>query len=243
MPSSPNISSISAPVSFQLRLSRRRRTISLAVTDRGELVVYAPRGVSRKRLQRLVEENRTWIIKKQEERRQAWDRIQPGWVYYRGQAFLLQVISEASVPVRLLDGFCVVSPGPEGVWPGLLAWYLKEAEAFLAASLKALASRMHLTPPRMEVRDWRRRWGECRPGLNLRFNWRLILLPPEILDYVVAHELMHLRVPGHPSAFWQELGKYLPDYALRRRWLNYYGPPFLTWRLEEGTDSTSISRP
>jgi predicted metal-dependent hydrolase len=89
---------------------------------------------------------------------------------------------------------------------------------------------MELAVPPLEVRDWRRRWGECHPDRTLRFNWRLVLLPPEILDYVVVHELAHLIVPGHPPPFWQEVGKYLPDYAPRRRWLKQYGGPFLLWR-------------
>lgn len=233
MSSSRTTVSLSGLIPFQLRLSRRRRTISLTVTDQGELVVYAPLTVSREKLHSLVEKNRKWILKKQEERRQAWVQIQPGRMYYRGQAFPLRLSPEGSVPVRLLDGCCLVTPGPEGIWPELWAWYLKEAEAHLAASLKAWASRMHLTPPPLKLRNWRRRWGECRPGISLRFNWRLILLPPEVLEYVVVHELVHLRVPGHSSAFWQELNNYLPDYEPRRRWLNRYGAPFLTWRLKE----------
>jgi hypothetical protein len=81
-----------------------------------------------------------------------------------------------------------------------------------------------------ELRDWKRRWGECQVDGKLRFNWRLILLPPEIIDYVVAHELAHLQVPGHNPRFWREVEAVMPDWAPRRRWLNRYGAPFLLWR-------------
>jgi predicted metal-dependent hydrolase len=217
---------------FQIRWSRRRRRVALVVTDQGELVVYAPMSASQKVLEGFIEKNRAWILQKQEERRRAWAQIKPGQVYYQGQAFPLRLVPESPEPVRLLENACHLAGDPEEVWPRLLAWYLKEAEFLLVHRVKEFASRMNLTPPPVEVRDWRRRWGECRPGQSLRFNWRLVLLPPEILDYVVVHELVHLKVPGHPPSFWREMGKYLPDYAARRRWLNRQGGPFLAWRLD-----------
>jgi hypothetical protein len=59
-----------------------------------------------------------------------------------------------------------------------------------------------------------------------------VLLPLDILDYVVAHEVTHLAVPGHPPRFWQKLAKIMPDWEARRRWLNRYGSPFLLWNME-----------
>ena len=82
----------------------------------------------------------------------------------------------------------------------------------------------------MELKDWKRRWGECHPDGTLKFNWRLIMLPPEVIDYVVVHELAHLKVPGHNPRFWGQVATLLPDYASRRRWLNRAGAPFLRWQ-------------
>ena len=73
--------------------------------------------------------------------------------------------------------------------------------------------------------------GRMPPGpAHLRFNWRLIMLPPEIIDYVVVHELAHLLAPGHNPRFWGVVAAILPDYQARRRWLNRYGSPFLLWQ-------------
>ena len=82
----------------------------------------------------------------------------------------------------------------------------------------------------MELKGWKRRWGECHPDGTLKFNWRLILCPPVVIDYVVVHELAHLKVAGHNPRFWGQVAKVLPDYAARRRWLNREGAPFLLWR-------------
>jgi predicted metal-dependent hydrolase len=99
----------------------------------------------------------------------------------------------------------------------------------VAARVGLFAQAMGLKAGPIQVRDWKGRWGECHLEKGLRFNWRLILLPPEVLDYVVVHELAHLKVPGHPREFWHQVAKVLPDWALRRRWLNREGAPFLVW--------------
>ena len=80
------------------------------------------------------------------------------------------------------------------------------------------------------IRDMKTRWGSCAANGNLNFNWLLILAPPEVLDYVVVHELCHRREMNHSQAFWKEVEKILPDYRERQKWLKDNG-----WRLmEEG---------
>ncbi|MEW6658860.1 MAG: M48 family metallopeptidase [Thermodesulfobacteriota bacterium] len=108
-----------------------------------------------------------------------------------------------------------------------------QLEFWVPRIIKHYARDLGLKGLRVELREWRRRWGECRFQEALRFNWRLILLPLEILDYVVVHELAHLLEPGHNPRFWQRVEETLPDYRQRRYWLNRYGTPFLLWTLDE----------
>jgi predicted metal-dependent hydrolase len=217
-------------LTFQLQSSRRRRSVGLTVTVRGELVVHAPQGMSLPDIQAIITRNLAWVVKKQAERQEAWARLEPGKVYYRGQALTLQLIT-AGPGVCLADGLVQVGVKTVGQdpWPQLLKWYLREAETLLTGRVRHFAPIMGLTPPFLELRDWRRRWGECHTAGRLRFNWRLVFLPPEIMEYLVVHELAHLIVPGHPPRFWQTVGRYLADYAHHRRWLKLYGSPFLTW--------------
>lgn len=73
-------------------------------------------------------------------------------------------------------------------------------------------------------------WVTPLDQAHLRFNWRLIMLPPEIIDYVVVHELAHLLAPGHNPRFWNVVAAVLPNWQKRRQWLNRYGSPFLLWQ-------------
>lgn len=222
----------SGGLKYRLRVSKRRRTVGLKITDAGELVVYAPRGLSQKAIHGVIEKNMAWIARKQAEWREAWARLKPDKVYHQGKALHLRMVPPGVADVRLGEGALLVPAGmaPEGLWSLLLAWYRREAESLLAQRVQHFAPQLGLATPPLELRDWRRRWGECHPKGRLRFNWRLVLLPPEIMDYVVVHELAHLLVPGHPPRFWQEVEKFLPDFAARRRWLQRFGAPFLRWR-------------
>lgn len=219
----------------RIRRSPRRRTIGLTVTLAGEVVIAAPRGVSGEVLLQALNRHRAWIERKVAERREAWDRLTEGAVFFGGQAYKLVLDPEAAAPVArdAAGEIRVRAATAPGAWPLLRAWYRREAERLIRERVIRYAGKMGLKVLRVELREWKRRWGECHPLEALRFNWRLILLPPEVLDYVVVHELAHLREPGHTPRFWQGVEGVLPDYRQRRQWLDRYGAPFLVWRLDE----------
>ena len=215
-----------------IKWSRRRRSIGLTVSAEGRIIISAPLGASQSLLLQILTKNQAWIKRKVAEREESWARLAPGAVFFGGQAYRLILDPEAAVPVVLGDKeIRVKAATADAAWPLLEAWYRREAEEKIRERVNHYAREMGLAVPRVELRQWQRRWGECRPQEDLRFNWRLILLPPEMLDYVVVHELTHLRAPGHAPRFWQEVGQVLPDYRQRRLWLNRYGTPFLLWGL------------
>lgn len=214
--------------------SRRRRTIGLVVTAAGNLEVAAPWGTPQAKIAQVVAQHRPWIERKAAARREAWARLKPGTAFYLGQPYRLHVVRGSRAAVELgADQITIQLPAAGSApWPTLTDWYHQQAERLLGERVKYFSLRLGLNGGQVQVKDWKSRWGECRPrqGGLLRFNWRLVMLPPEILDYVVAHELTHLKEAGHNRRFWRQVATVLPDYAHRRRWLNLYGTPFLTWQ-------------
>lgn len=85
------------------------------------------------------------------------------------------------------------------------------------------AKRMAVDYNRIAVRAAKTRWGSCSAQGNLNFHWKLVLMPPEILDYVVVHELAHRKEMNHSQRFWAEVERILPDYKARRKWLKEFG--------------------
>ena len=103
----------------------------------------------------------------------------------------------------------------------------ERARSVLAQRTAYFARQIGVTYGRITVRDQKTRWGSCSQAGNLNFNFRLILAPPEVLDYVVVHELCHRRQMNHSAQFWQEVAQVLPDYRARKAWLTENG-----WRLK-----------
>jgi predicted metal-dependent hydrolase len=114
--------------------------------------------------------------------------------------------------------------------------FVSEVEARLAVrELVAMlveeeAPALGVVPARIQIRDQRSRWGSCSTRGTLSFNWRLVLAPFEVLDYVVVHELCHLREPNHSRRFWSLVEKRRPDWQAQRDWLHEHGPELLAFR-------------
>jgi predicted metal-dependent hydrolase len=216
---------------IEYRVSLRRKSIGIQVTTAGKVVVSLPRGATQDSLAQALEKHRAWIEAKVAERQAAWGQIKPGEAYLLGEAFRLTVLRGAPGAVSLNGPeICVPLPAGADPWPRLVGWYAERALTQLQARVAHFAVTMGLAPGPVELKGWKRRWGECHPDGTLRFNWRLILCPPMVIDYVVVHELAHLKIAGHNPRFWGVVAKVLPDYAARRRWLNREGSPFLLWR-------------
>lgn len=237
MPSKKKFSQEAAPtVSFPytVHYSRRRRRLALAVTLSGEVVVHAPSGTSEAAIRQALERHRDWLARKLAARKSALAALVPGCAYVLGRPLPVRLEMGQPPAVALLgDRLELRLPAGADPWPYLVSWYREMAGADLKVRVAHFAPRLGLTVAAVELRDWRSRWGECRPAQGLlRFHWRLILLAPELVDYVVVHELTHLQVPGHPPRFWAKLAETLPDWQDRRRRLNTEAAPFLRWRLE-----------
>lgn len=102
----------------------------------------------------------------------------------------------------------------------------KAAEEVFLQRSEYFANLLNVHFSRITIREQKTRWGSCSSNRNLSFNWKLMLAPPEILDYVVVHELCHLKEMNHSPAFWHEVEQILPDYAHRKKWLKDNG-----WKL------------
>lgn len=105
--------------------------------------------------------------------------------------------------------------------------YRKEAGKILSAKAEYFGRNMKVSYERIFIKDQKSCWGSCSARKNLNFNWRLVLMPEEILDYVMVHELAHLKQLNHSPEFWRIVEEVLPDYKVRRKWLKENGKYFI----------------
>src|SRR5206468_5218175 len=122
-----------------------------------------------------------------------------------------------------IDGAPVPAPAGDPV-----RWYRSRAREAITAAVCREADRLGLHGyERIRIGDQRTRWGSCSARGTLSFNWRLVLAPLEVLDYVVVHELAHLLVPNHSPHFWQLVEHRRPQWRAQRAWLREHGPELL----------------
>lgn len=113
----------------------------------------------------------------------------------------------------------------EAIRRAVIGWYRARAEDRLRTRVAHWWPHFGRgEPPRVLIRDQRRRWGSCAPDGTLRFNWRVVMVRPALIDYVVVHELAHLDLKGHSGAFWSAIGRLMADFEDRRASLRLAGP-------------------
>ena len=120
--------------------------------------------------------------------------------------------------------------GPRDQAPAAIErWYRREARDRLEEAVTREARRLGVGFARISVRDQRSRWGSCSARGTLSFNWRLVLAPPDVLEYVVVHELLHVREPNHSRAFWALLDRHRPGWKDQVAWLREHGHELLDY--------------
>ena len=192
---------------YVIRRSPRTRRVRLQIEEGGQTVVTMPLGVPERAAAELFERHRQWIerqLLKFEERRIKL-AMRPSLAAGR----VLRVNGEARV-VRVAN---------DAQREALEKKLRREARSVLAVRIATRAKEMGVKPMRLAVRDQKTRWGSASKDGAMSFSWRLILCPPDILDYVVVHELAHLRWGGHGVRFWYLVEKHYVDHRAARKWL------------------------
>ncbi len=219
-------------VEYELRRSRRR-TIGFVVDDRG-LSVTAPRWVSQTEIDAALVERADWVLRKLVEWRdytRRRDRLSIRWedgapMPYLGRDLRLQVLRDhRGKPQQLGELLQVGLPpgaGNDQLRDAVQGWLQGRAREHFAQRIDHFALAHGVSPRRWALSSARTRWGSCAADGSIRLNWRLMHFPAEIIDYVIAHELAHLREMNHSPRFWSAVGELFPEWKRARDWLRAY---------------------
>ncbi|GAA3066266.1 SprT family zinc-dependent metalloprotease [Streptomyces roseofulvus] len=235
---------------LRVRISRRRRRIGMTVERDRSLTLHVPEGCSVERVEAFVRSSRSWIEDKTRlsvERRQLHPvrTFRDGEIHrYLGRDYRLLIVDGDgdAAPVRLVAGRLRLDhrivAEPERARSALADWYIRAGQRWMSGRLQPWAARMDVPEPAVRVRDLRHRWGSYRAaeGDNgvISLHWATFQLPIHLIDYVLAHELAHVRVSGHGPDYWRLLGRALPecrqiktelDELGRRVWMGDLPPP------------------
>ena len=147
---------------------------------------------------------------------------------YLGRSHRLLLVPKLDVPVKLEAGrFKMLRTEARRGRSHMVRWYTAHAQPWLEARVARHAARLRVEQASVAVQDLGFHWGSCGKGGRVYFHWQTILLPPRMVEYVVVHELVHLREAKHSPAFWRALERAMPDREERRRWLATHGREYL----------------
>ena len=218
------------PVPYRLRRSARARWMRAEIVPGEGLVVVLPRHGAETEVDAFLRRHTRWLTRGLRRAARLADVPRPPLrhgttVPFLGETLRLDLNVGPERVARLGTALVVHVPRrtPGAVRRALQAWYVREGERELCDRATDLARRHGLVFRRLAVRDPRRLWGSCSPTGALSFNWRLLLAPAFVADYLVAHELAHLEVRGHGPAFWARVESICSDWRSAERWLRRYG--------------------
>ena len=227
-------------LSYTIRRSpMRKKTVAVTVDPVGGVLLVAPEHLATDRLDGIVARKAGWIVRRLRRARSHGLPLAPREfvsgesVLYLGRHYRLKVHPHATgdgAPggAKLRGGWLHV-PATEGarqaaeVRQALISWLHRHATERLPERVAAWRAKAGVAMPRVVIADQRKRWGSCGRTGTLRLNWRIVQAPMRLVDYVVVHELVHLRHRGHDRDYWQALGRVMPDYERRREELRQCG--------------------
>ena len=202
---------------------RSRRTIGLKITNDG-LVVHAPRRIFEFELHRVLQEKAKWIMDKLEARKQNYvppiEWIDGELLQLHGNLIELHVVQNSKnkqpeFSNNVLTLFSTASPAANNhaALRGMVTkWYKKQAMPDFARRLEIFAAKLGVKTPSLMLSNAQSRWGSCSSRGDVRLNWRLLQAPPHIINYVICHELAHLKEMNHSAKFWAVVAQLFPDY-------------------------------
>ena len=206
-------------IPYQLERGQRR-TIGLRISQEG-LLVRAPKRISHSQIEHLLLGKAAWIRKKLEAQQQnvvapmQWLDGAPLLLLGNGISLSVRQDARTRVIEHKSSMLYVALPNPkneQAIARKVLQWYRKQALVDFARRLELFSTKLGVPTPELFLSNARSRWGSCNSKREVRLNWRLVMAPPHIINYVVCHELAHLKQMNHSAKFWAVVENLCPDY-------------------------------
>ena len=212
-----------ADLPYRVRRSDRARRVRVTVDARGVVEVVLPRRAPQSAAPAAIAELAPWIERRRAEASAVRETIaaRGATVPYLGSDLALRPEPGRSRAHRAGDTLLV--PADERAGVAVERWYRRAAHREIALRLDAAVQALQTSYTTLSIRNQRTRWGSCSTSGAMSFNWRLLMAPEPVLDYVVWHEACHLRVMDHSTDFWTLVAEHCPDYEDHRRWLRRLG--------------------
>jgi predicted metal-dependent hydrolase len=206
----------------------RRRTIALIVERDGSLTVRAPKRAALRDIEHFIREKAGWILRTREKLLAIPEIARKEFIdgemfLFMGREYELKLVPPQRPALKFDDGFRLGTTAQGRAGLLFTRWYKEQALRVISERVQHYAALHGFQPKQVKISSAKTRWGSCTSTGNLNFTWRLVMAPLEVIDYVVIHELAHLRVHNHSAKFWKLVESIDPQFKARRKWLRLNG--------------------
>ncbi|NLP40776.1 MAG: M48 family metallopeptidase [Veillonellaceae bacterium] len=231
----PNITINNINFTYTLAYSERRKTICLKVVKPEVIEVIVPKKNLNFDVEIILRKKFDWLKKHSDALRTIAETSLNSAIYdgasilFLGQPYILKIIQTvAECCVTLNDNLILVKlpanlPMESNCTAVLESWYKKNAADILIDKTRYWSTRLGVSPTKINIKNQKTRWGSCSSRGSLNYNWRIVMAPPAVINYLVIHELSHLIVPNHSGDFWKLVEKHCPNFKMNRNWLKVNG--------------------
>lgn len=207
-----------------------RKTTSIYIERDGSVSVLAPKPFDMEKIESVLERKRSWIYRGLAEW-QDLNRTRVHREYVNGESFLylgrnyqLKIVNDQDHPLLLKQGqFCLCRASIENARNHFQDFYKTKLVKRLNTTAPQYAAKMGVQIGNIKVMELKNRWGSCTSQGAINLHWKCAMLPPNVLDYVIVHELAHIKYPNHTPAFWRTVEKVLLNYENEKNWLKFNG--------------------
>lgn len=203
----------------------KRRTIALEINSSGQIIVRSPFRISDSFIDQLVQKKKQWILNKiklinKRILKKVIKRFEEGECFlFLGKKYKLRINQKQKEKIVLNTEICLKEKDKLKIKENILNWYKKEALMYFSKRIKFLASKYDFKYNNIAISNAKKRLGVCNQYNDIRINWRLILSPIEVIDYVIIHELVHTKIKNHSKNYWNSVNLILPNYKKMEKWL------------------------
>ena len=206
-----------------------RKTLTMSVNDTWKLIIKAPFFITKKTIENFIKKNKTWIEKRKntilEKRKKfrKWEKFMFFWKKYE------LIINDNPKKIKFdWMNFYLNSKYKNKISEIFIEFYKKEAKKYIYKRLDKISLKYSIKYNFLKITSAKTRWGSCTNKKNINFSYRLIMAPIKTIDYVIVHELAHLKQMNHSKKFWSEVETmmkwlYSWDYKIHKNWLKKYG--------------------
>lgn len=222
---------------IEVRRSDKRQNVDLVVDRNGQIVISVPAQLSDEEISKVCNQKKIWLYQTLEKKNESIHLAEPKkyvtgeGFFYLGRKYRLKLIynePNKSEPLKFRDGRFLLNNGKAKQGHELFVkWYSKRGQQWLEKKVLQLSTRVAKKPNSIQVRDLGYRWGSCTKQNQLLFHWRTILLPPERIEYLILHELVHLIEHSHNQRFYDRLAWACPEYKQHENWLRLHGDKYI----------------